>query len=860
VVTQGIPPATLAFYEDHQTPYPTSVEEWSWADIVEAFSEYQITECAPCPGGQRCEAKKRNGAFSPAPPRESHARGNVNTDFVYLLVFDFDHLTADELEHAYARLDGLERMLYSTHSHLHGGPDDNCVRVILPLLRPLAPDEFTVVHREVRKRYGLEWFREGASKPTGADPAAKDVSRLYFLPTSPVGAETLTGYDSGGLIDVNALLRDANFSPAPSRPRVAVGDSMPKPPGSFPPIDMDGLRKRLRDYNPKHKERDDDKAIPRKELIRRMLDNEPLVKPEEGRIRDDSCHRLGSILAEVIFDASEEAIIQLTRMSLAGLPTYNDDGPEDTFDARSAKVVSSWQRGLAARESRLAQLEAERAAARVTYEKFRARFKIRQGKTENENPSSESVDETDEEENPIPKIDFEGWETQLLMKELKNGDEVLENLDANAHLILTAAPEWRGVLRFNELTKNVEVNGGPLQEFENDPEQVTSGIKYWLQEEWGLRLSTNDVMDAIRHTAKAFKYNPLQDYLNGRAWDGVPRIDNFLEHYCGAATADTDGTDDISKYVRTVSRRWFVGAAARGLQPGCKLDTVLILEGLTGIKKSSLFENLAGEFFSDSKLVIGERDAMMAAGFNWIYEIAELAAFHASETETQKAFFSSRIDRYRVPYGRTFSACRRMAVFVGSTNEDRYLNDLTGNRRYWPVRCTSIKLGAVREDRDQLWAEAVAIYKAGFDCPDCDVRREDEDRCPEHRWWMSPSEYHELLEGVTNKRLKNDYAEAISTAISRIPVAQRSEWYTVFDIATSLLNLTADRVPSQQVAIGRALKSLGFEKCRRREGGNVLWAHITPEALLKGPQYVARVRHLTVVPDEPKTNGNGGVH
>ena len=876
-----IPVAAIVFYEDHLTTTPLKVELLPWVpngsgvcSVKELFSEHELTDCAPCPGGKKCK-KKFSTAFSPAVPRPGTTRADDSVDWVSLLVFDFDHISLEELGGISDRLEGLEALLCSTHSHRRLGIDDNCVRVVLPLSRPLSPEEYRAVHREVRRRYGLEWLRPGERKPTGADPAAKDISRLYFLPTAPIGAETLVGHEEGALLDLDEILRSAPPAPpAPPRPvpRASAPSGSPQaPPRAEGPADMETLRKCLRGYQPRNRERDEGEVISRKELVQRVEAEEPLVSEDEKGQRERSCHRIAVILAYLLPDGTPvEAVLELVRPSIMSMPVYEDDDPDkDSIAERFAKIQKSWFKGLEEKAAHQIATAAKRVKDAEFREGFRKRFNV---KRPSEASAAESGAEADadadaepeeSEEPPTDDSDFDGWDGLLLWapeKKNKQGETMprkLKNLDANAEAILAYSPDWRRVLRYNEVTKDVLVTGGPLSEHEVTPTEVTTGVKYWLQRQHDLDLRKNDVMDAIVHVAKLNAFDPVRDYLLGTKWtDKVPRIDTFLEVYCGARARDA-GDIDNSILLRRMSRCFFIGAVARGLDPGCKMDTVLILEGDQGVKKSTMLSVLGGEFFTDSPIVIGDKDSKMLAGRSWIAELAELSSVHASAVDAQKAFFSLRIDKFRPPYGYAVQEFPRRCVFAGSTNDDRYMNDITGNRRFHPAWCQAFDIRRARKDRDLLWAEAVEAYQAGFTCPTCAAAKDGEDRCAAHRWWFTEAENRDL-EKVNNQRLKNEFAEAITSAILKLEptlpgdinlrLNQRPRSYTIYEITVNVLGLTADRVASQQGPIGRALKTLGFTKARRGTGCYREVHHLVPDHLLLEPQ---RKRAAATDPKQP---------
>lgn len=879
----------VVFYDDHESPVPSSVEMLPWGStpegselpgVLDLFAEHEVTDCVPCPGGQKCR-KKFSTAFSPIKLRVPY-REDGNVESVSFLVYDEDHITRAELEALCGRLEGLECFIASTHSHLHGGPDDNCVRIGIPLERALTPSEFQHVYHEVRRRYQLDWLRPGATKPSGADPSAKNISRLYFLPTSPRGAETIVGHESGALLDLDELLR--SFTPEPPKP-VYKSSSGPIPTTVERAVDMDELRRVLRAYVPKHKEKDDGRTITRKELARRVEAGEVLVRPDETGLREDSCHRIGKILAHCLPEGTpKEAVLELVRPSIMALPFLPSDGEDDTHEARFKKVGYSFERGLLEKEQQKEVNAAKKAESDRLRDGFRKRFSVRRevqskvlaGDLEPEDEEAEEhveLTKTEVEEEEREQAEFEakceGWEELLEWneeKENKKGEKLprtLKNIDSNVQTILAYAPMWRRVLRYNEVTKDILVVGGPLNDYENTPSQVTTGVKYWLQHAWNLNLRKNEVMDAIVHVAKMNAFDPVKKYLN-RIEDVGFNVDMFLEDYCGAQTVDAD-EKDITKLVRRMSRCFLVGAVARGLQPGCKMDTVLILEGLQGVKKSTMLDVLGGAWFTDSPIVIGDKDSKMLAGRSWIAELAELSAMHASAVEQQKAFFSARVDKFRPPYGYAIEEFLRRCVFAGSTNDEQYMNDITGNRRYHPVKCARFEVRRARRDRDKIWAAAVTIFKSGGaeNCTECAAATDEEDRCYKHRWWFTPVENREL-EKTNNQRLKNEFAEAITDYLlkldppppesvsveERAKMNVRPQALTMYEIATQILGLSPDRVNAQQGPIGRALKSLGFMKTRTRVNGILQsWQHVLPPQLLAAPKRV-RGRHLHVVPND----------
>lgn len=235
-------------------------------------------------------------------------------------------------------------------------------------------------------------------------------------------------------------------------------------------------------------------------------------------------------------------------------------------------------------------------------------------------------------------------------------------------------------------------------------------LLFSIQERYGIEIAKTKIQDAADHIAHAHRYDPIREYLEALAWDGTPRLDTWLLDYAGA--------DSDSIYTREAGRKVLLAAVARTFRPGTKFDCMLILEGPQGVGKSSVLRELCPDpaWFMDSHLSIGRthKEAAEALRGKWIVEVAELAAFRGAATESLKAFLSQQQDDYRPAYGRETVSFPRRCVFFGTTNETEYLQDATGGRRFWPVRTTGgLRWAALREVRDQLWAEAVVAYQGG---------------------------------------------------------------------------------------------------------------------------------------------------
>lgn len=314
------------------------------------------------------------------------------------------------------------------------------------------------------------------------------------------------------------------------------------------------------------------------------------------------------------------------------------------------------------------------------------------------------------------------WRTHLLRTEKGSIKAVRENavlcLDGWPEHAVPGEPAVAGVVGFNDFTNDVMklqpppwgTGAGVWQE----EDELELGA-WMVHDQWLPSMPRTTLEEAVVVVSKRHRFHPVRHYLDGvrGTWDQSPRLASWLRTVC----MEEDEFDIDSPLHRYLSRvgTWFVMAmCARVLTPGCKFDYMLILEGAQGVGKSTAARILGGDWFADSGLVLGEKDAYQNLQGVWVYEIGELDAFSRSEVTKVKQFVSSAKDRFRASFDRRSKDYPRQLVFIGTTNEDHYLTDPTGNRRFWPVRVERpIDLVWLRENRDQLFAEALQYLEAG---------------------------------------------------------------------------------------------------------------------------------------------------
>ena len=234
-----------------------------------------------------------------------------------------------------------------------------------------------------------------------------------------------------------------------------------------------------------------------------------------------------------------------------------------------------------------------------------------------------------------------------------------------------------------------------------------AGLRWFLENEYKVE-SAVKIRDAVDLAMLERSKHPVRDYLTGLEWDGEKRMDTLFIKYLGA---------EDSVYTRSVTRAALIGAVARVMRPGCKHDHMLVLVGPQGCRKSTTLAKLGKEWFSDSLFTMSGKDAFEQLQGYWIIELGEMAAARKSEVEQIKSFISKQSDNFRAAYARRTQDHPRQCAFFGSTNDDEFLRDYTGARRFWPVDVddTGRKMAdkLTPEIVDQIWAETLEAYRAG---------------------------------------------------------------------------------------------------------------------------------------------------
>ena len=297
------------------------------------------------------------------------------------------------------------------------------------------------------------------------------------------------------------------------------------------------------------------------------------------------------------------------------------------------------------------------------------------------------------------------------------------------------------------------------------------------------------VWEYIEELENTRRRNWAADWIKGLKWDGEPRIKGFFHTYAGAEESD---------YVSMAAINWWVSLAARIAEPGCQVDTMPVLEGKQGKGKSRLLRCIGQRLHSEiAEGKFDEKEIIRGMNGKAIVEFGELHAMKKADVAQLKSFLTRTIDTTRGLYQRTHKDIKRHCVFVGTTNEDEYFIDVTGNRRFWPIKTDKIREDKALRDRDQLFAEAYLRFENG------------------HQWWLMP----EGTEEEQSARVKSDVlSDQISELIINLdPTFRMSNLLIAMEIEPDKWSY------GLQTRVGKILKQLGLRKVRIRYDGRPQW-------------------------------------
>lgn len=384
---------------------------------------------------------------------------------------------------------------------------------------------------------------------------------------------------------------------------------------------------------------------------------------------------------------------------------------------------------------------------------------------------------------------------------------------------INMSPAWNGALRFNQLTEGYEVcppfppqqDGakGPPRAL-RDPQDILTATMYFQAN--GFPKATKHLtFDALAAAAHQSSYHPVRDYLSSLRWDGTERVGLLFQRYFNAELPDENRQQERDRhvvYLEHISIGFMVGAVARVVDPGCKVDHVPVVVGRQSLLKSTAIRALCPDpnwFSDDISPNLIERDTKESLAGKWIIELAEIPHIRR-ETERVKAFFSRCDDRYRSAYGRANQDHSRQCVFIGTSNDLEFV-DVTGNRRFWPFRIAGlIDIAAITTDRDQLWAEAMALYRQGV------------------KWWLPPNIETIAAEQQAGFVEADIWEDLIDAWLRNHPGPFTLEQLFARDSGITLYREASATTRAEQMRAARCLTKLGWRKRQKTIAGKrAIW-------------------------------------
>lgn len=558
-------------------------------------------------------------------------------------------------------------IMYSTHSHT---PKTPRYRLVIPIDRPVNPDEYEAIARKIADRLDMDLFDDTTYQP----------ERLMYWPSCSSDADYEFKIQEGEWLNADSILaeytwgwEDATQWPESSRVLKRIKSNISK--------QQDPLEKKniigtfCRAY------------YPIQDCIEELLSD----KYEQGK--------------------NDTRYTYIEGSTGSGAVIYEDKfiHSHHGSDPISGMTCNAWD---LVRMHKFYDAEEEKDKSEERMKEFALgleKVKVQMIKDRKEEAMND-FDEVEDEE------DVEEYQTRLKMSLMTTARGLIMVNQTNLYTIITKDYYLKDNIVFDVNKMNIVLKSDmPWRKVtKDDPmweDRDKSGCLGYIEREYGL-MNTSKYFDlAISDFTNKHRVHPIKDYLNSLPeWDREKRIEGLFQKFYKA---------DDTAHTRMSAKKIFAGAVARILYPGCKFDMALILVGPQGTGKSSLFRELMAneEWFGEVK-TIDEKKSIEAMLGRWVIELAELEAMGKSEQAAVKSFITTQETKIRMAYAKNSVLIKRQSVFIGTTNDYECLKDPTGSRRFLVVRVNN-KQGEVnpeifemtQEYKDQIWAEALAILK-----------------------------------------------------------------------------------------------------------------------------------------------------
>lgn len=438
-------------------------------------------------------------------------------------------------------------------------------------------------------------------------------------------------------------------------------------------------------------------------------------------------------------------------------------------------------------------------------DRLRARLKVAEKENEPKKPSKPSTKDDikspgfDELSPPEEHGQTDGW--QLLFLTGKDGPK---GCAQNVSLIFENDLRWKGVFAENVFTGAIDIiKQPPIPEIETGElsDQHVSMIHIWVEENYGIVIQDAAMKKGLINNSTKNRYHPVKDYLNELpTWDNEPRADHWLKETLGSKDAPDE-------YLRAVGSRFLIGAVRRIVNSpeATKVDNMLVFEGLQGDGKSTLIEALFTPWHGDTPLPLGDKDAYINIRGSWGYELAEMDSFNKATVSTAKSFLSSHTDNFRPPFGTKNMKYPRQTVLIGSVNHSEYLTDSSGNRRYWPIWADKVNIEWLKDNREQLWAEALHRFRQG------------------EIHWVDHKIEPELVAIIKYEQALREHPDAWEAKLFLWMDDGQcfKEHYSTIDLLIDVLEIDIRSVnKSHEMKLSNAMQKLGWTRQRRRVEGH----------------------------------------
>ena len=655
--------------------------ETTWADFITRIRETHRTHETSAEYRQMKKSEQANikdvGGFV-AGFLAGGRRSNKAVTSRSMLTLDLDFADLDFWED-FTLAYGCAAAVYSTHKHSarKGGAR---FRLIVPLARDVSPEEYEAVARKLAGANDIDVFDDTTFQP----------ARMMFWPSTSKDAPYFFESQDGELLDPDALLgqyrdwKDSSAWPFSSRATREVRRTVEK--AGDPHAKRGALGAFCRAYGIK-------------DAIEKYLPETYADCGIEGRYT------------------------YATGSTAAGLVTYDDKFAYSHHgtDPISGRLCNAFD---LVRVHKFAHLD-EDADPKTPVNRLKSYAEMIDFVSNDKSVAYDHlVSARAEFADDFEEMGVESEEGAAV------SDEWLKELDVdkrlnplptieNVRIIMENDPGIKGCFSWDEFERReVLLRDTPWRKIKDGGRYFTNldlaGVRHFIEKYHGIT-GQQKIQDALDLVMRRNKTHPLREYLSATQWDCGRRLDSLFIDFLGCP--DT-------RYVRTVTRKTLVAAVKRVFEPGCKHDNVLVIQGRQGEGKSSILKNLGGEWFSDSfsfGLLRKEERAVEQIQGAWLIEVPELSGLRHSEVEAVKHFTSKQDDRVRPAYGRVTETYPRQCIFIGTTNEDDFLKDPTGDRRFWPMATDPLRATlSPKHGGDltaayaaQVWAEAVQAYKSG---------------------------------------------------------------------------------------------------------------------------------------------------